>query len=115
VDIAAVAVGLSLTVLTRRLPSRGWIAITLLLLAIPAWTMMEGHDGSRSLSLPISMLFWIITPFAVVYSLRTKRHAPDRLPALAAFIGGFIIGGLYLFTLAGLVMLIYVIFAHPVS
>jgi hypothetical protein len=58
------------------------------------------------------MLFWIITPVAVVYSFRTRRHAPDHLPALAAFAGSFVIGGFYLFTLAGLVLLIYEIFSH---
>ena len=111
-SIAAFAVGVCIAFFARKISSRGWVAIILLLSAALVWMLIDGGDSSRASSLPMSLSFWIITPFAVVYSFRARRHAPDRLPALAAFVGGFIIGGFYLFTLAGLAMLVYEIFTH---
>lgn len=108
---AATIVGICTVPFARKVPSYGWVAITLLLLSALAFILIESGAGLSSL--PMSMLFLFIAPTAVVYSFRARRHAPDRLTALAAFVGGFIIGGLFLFTLAGLVLLIYEILATP--
>ena len=109
---AATVVGICTAPFARRVPSRGWVAVTLLLLSALAFILIEAGAGLSSL--PMSMLFLFIAPVAVVYSFRSRRHAPDRLPALAAFVGAFIIGGFFLFTLAGLVLLIYEILTTAV-
>jgi hypothetical protein len=111
-SFAALAVGVTVAFFARRFPSHGWVAIILLLSAVLAWMRIDAGESSRPSSLPMSMLFWLTAPVAVVYSFRTRRHAPDRLPALAAFVGSFIIGGFFLFMLAGLTLWIYEIFTH---
>ena len=114
-SFAALVVGVSIVFFARGFPSRGWVGVVLLLVAAVAWMLIEAGESSRSSSLTMSMLFWLTAPIAVVYSFRARRHAPDRLPALAAFVGSFIIGGFFLFMLAGLVFWIYEIFTHAVS
>jgi|ERR1035437_628198 hypothetical protein len=111
-SFAALVVGVSIAFFARRFPSHGWLAIILLLSAALAWMRIDAGETSRPSSLLMSMLFWITAPVAVVYSFRARRHAPDRLPALAAFVGSFIIGGFFLFMFAGLVFWIYEIFTH---
>ena len=74
--------------------------------------LIDAGESSRPSNLPMAILFGFVAPVAVVYSLRSRRHAPDRLTALAAFVGSFIIGGFFLFMLAGLCLLIFEICTH---
>ena len=53
--------------------------------------------------------FLLISPVAVVYSIRAKRTAPDRTMALAAFVGSFIVGAFLLFMLAGIVYSLFLL------
>jgi hypothetical protein len=111
-NVTGLAVGIAIAFFAHRFPSRGWVGIVLLLSAALALMLIDAGDSSRPSSLPMAMSFLIIAPVAVVYSFHSRRRAPDRLLALGAFVGGFIIGGFYLFMLAGLVMLVYEIFSH---
>ena len=97
---------------TPKVPSRGWVGVVLLLLAALAWMLIDTGENSQSSSLPMTALFEFIAPIAIVYSFRSRRHAPDRLLALAAFVGSFIVGGFFLFMLAGLVFCFYLMFTH---
>jgi hypothetical protein len=46
--------------------------------------------------------FLFIAPIAVVYSIRARKAAPDRVAALAAFAGSFVVSGFLLFMVAGI-------------
>ncbi|MEI9865781.1 MAG: hypothetical protein WDN00_14750 [Limisphaerales bacterium] len=74
--------------------------------------VIDAGDSSHPSRLPMAILFGLIAPVAIVYSFRSRRHAPDKLTALAAFVGSFIIAGFFLFMLAGLALWIYEIFTH---
>jgi hypothetical protein len=113
VNLTAMIVGLFAASFTHKAPSRGWIGVLLLLLAILAWILIEADAKSLS-SLPMSVLFEFTSPVAVVYTFRSRRHAPDKLAALAAFAGSFIIGALFLFVSAGIVMWTFEIWAHRI-
>jgi hypothetical protein len=111
VSFAAIVAGLVGAYFAPKAPSRGWIGISLLLLAALAWIGIEASTRSLS-SLPMSVLFEFISPFVVVYSFRSRRHAPDKLAALAAFAGSFIIGAFFLFISAGVVFWLFEICTH---
>jgi uncharacterized membrane protein len=111
-SFAASIIGVFIAFFVRRLPSHGWVAILLLLTATLAWMRIDSGESSHPTSLLMSMLFCITAPVAAVYSFRARRHAADRLVALAAFVGGFIIAGFYLFMLAGLFFWTYEIFSR---
>ena len=98
--VAALVVGVVATAFVRRLPMRGWIGVALVLLSATAWALIEAGSSS---SITMFMLFLFSAPVAVVYSFRARRLAPDRVPALAAFVGSFIIGAFLLFMLSGIV------------
>jgi|GEM_PF-5508234 hypothetical protein len=87
---------------------RGWVGVVLLLIAALAWSLIEGGESSRPSSLPPFLAFLLIAPIAIVYSFRARRVAPDRVAALAAFAGSFIIAAFLLFMMAGI---LYSLFA----
>ena len=58
-SIAAFVVGVSFAFFAGKFPSRGWVAIILLLSAALAWMRIEAGEGS---SLPMFMVFSIIAP-----------------------------------------------------
>jgi hypothetical protein len=48
-----------------------------------------------------------------LYAFRSRKHAPDRLFANAAFIGSFVIAAALLFMLCGSAYMAYTIIASP--
>jgi len=111
-SFVALVLGVSIACFARKWPSRGWVGVVLLLAAAITWTQIDAGESSRPSNLPMSMLFWFTAPIAVVYSFRARKHAPDRITALAAFVGAFIIGGVFLFMLVGLVGCLFFVIAH---
>jgi hypothetical protein len=112
--LAAIAIGFGASFFTRRFPSRSWVGILLLISTGLVWTLIEPRESSGPSNWPMLFYFWLSAPTAVVYSFRTRKNAPDKLPALAAFVGSFIIAALFLFTSAGVVMMAYEIFTHAI-
>jgi hypothetical protein len=101
--LIALGVGAVVSLAARRVPSRGWVAVTLLLAAAGAWACTETGEGPRPSSLLMFLTFLLLAPMAIVYSFRARRAAPDRLPATAAFVGSFLVGAFLLFMVAGIV------------
>src|SRR5882724_2396797 len=95
-SFGSLAVGIFAAFFARKFPSRGWVGIVLLLVAGMALSLVEPGNSAGTTRSSMSILFLLVAPFAVVYSFRTKRHAPDRLPALAAFVGAFVISAAFL-------------------
>lgn len=87
---------------------RGWIGVVLLVVASASWALIESGDSSRPSSLPMFFTFLMVAPVAIVYSFRARRAAPDRVVALAAFVGSFVVAAFLLFILAGLVYSLFV-------
>jgi hypothetical protein len=58
--------------------------------------------------LSIFATFLFVAPVAVVYSFRARRRAPDRIVALAAFAGSFIVAAFWLFMVVGIVASLFV-------
>jgi hypothetical protein len=106
--LAALAVGIVIAFFAHRAPMRGWIAIVLLLVASGAWALIESGEDSRPSSLPMFLTFLFVAPIAVVYSLRANRHAPDRVTALAAFAGSFLVAAFLLLMVPGMVYSLFV-------
>jgi uncharacterized protein YjeT (DUF2065 family) len=107
--LVAFAAGVAIAFFTHRVPTRGWIAVVLLLLASTAWALIESGESSRPSSFPMLLTFMVLAPVAIVYSFRARRRAPDRLLALAGFAGSFLVGAFLLFMLAGLVYSVFVL------
>ena len=101
--LASLAIGIVCASFTHRLPKRGWLGVTLLLVSALAWALIDRDGGLLTSSLPMFTAFLFIAPIAVVYSVRARRAAPDRTVALAAFAGSFLVAAFLLFMLAGLV------------
>ena len=95
--VSSLVAGISAACFVHRLPSRGWVGIVLVLAAVFGLTM--GGSGDYFFSTLMAMLFSFMAPIAPVYSFRARRRAPDRLAALAAFVGGIIISGFILILL----------------
>src|SRR5438309_919757 len=89
--LAALAAGVVVAFFTNRAPMRGWIGVVLLLVASGSWALIESRESSRPSSLPMFLTFLLVAPVAVVYSFRARRVAPDRVVALAAFVGSFVV------------------------
>jgi hypothetical protein len=106
--LAALAVGVVFAILSSRIPKRGWIGVALLVVAALAWALIDAGESSKPSRLPMFLTFLTVAPFAVVYSFRARRSAPDHVTAFAAFIGSFIVAGFLLFMLAGI---LYSLFA----
>ncbi len=96
--VSSMIAGTSAACFVHKLPSRGWAGLVLVLASFSGLTMFE-HVG-YVLSTLLAMLWGFLTPIATVYSFRARRRAPDRLVALAAFVGGIIVGGFYLIIVA---------------
>jgi hypothetical protein len=107
--LVALAVGIIVAVFLRRVPKRGWVGIALVLVSAVAWAFIESGESSRPSSLPMFLMFLFIAPVAVVYAFRARRAAPDRVAALAAFVGSFIVGAFLLFMLAGIVYSLFML------
>ena len=107
--LVALAVGVGVALLIRRAPMRGSVGVTLVIAAALSWTLIDAGESSRPSSLPMFLGFLLISPVAVVYSIRAKRTAPDRTMALAAFVGSFIVGAFLLFMLAGIVYSLFLL------
>jgi hypothetical protein len=82
---------------------RGSVAVSLVIVAALAWTLIDAGENSRPSSLPMFLCFFLIAPVAVVYAFRARRVAPDRTMALAGFVGSFIVGALLLVMLIGII------------
>jgi cytochrome bd-type quinol oxidase subunit 2 len=54
------------------------------------------------------LTFLFVAPVAVTYSFRARKNAPDRLFALAAFAGSFILGAFLAFMLAGIISSLFI-------
>lgn len=95
--VSSLVAGIFAACFVHRLPSRGWVGIVLVLTTV--FGMTTGDNGGYVFSTLMSMLFAFTAPIASVYSFRARRRAPDRLAALAAFVGGIIISGFILIIL----------------
>jgi hypothetical protein len=80
---------------------RGWIGVVLLVVAAASWALIESGESSQPSSLPMFLTFLLIAPVAIVYSFRARRLTPDRVVALVAFVGSFVVGAFLLFMLEG--------------
>jgi drug/metabolite transporter (DMT)-like permease len=107
--LAALAVGVVLAILSHRVPKRGWIGVVLLIVASLAWAFIDAGDSAQPSRLPMFLAFLLVAPVAVVYSFRARRSAPDRVPALAAFVGSFVVAAFLLFMVGGIVYSLFVI------
>ena len=101
--LLALALGSAVSVVSRRVPARGWVAVVLLLVAAGAWACIDSGEISRPSSLPMFITFLLLAPIAITYSFRARRAAPDRVAATAAFVGAFLVAAFLLFMLAGIV------------
>ena len=100
--LAALAVGVVVAFFTHRAPKRGWIGVVLLLVASGAWALIESVDSSRPTNLSMFVAFLFVAPIAIVYAFRVRR-GPDRIFALAAFVGSFVLSAFLLFAVAGII------------
>ena len=82
---------------------RGWLGILLLLIASVALVFIDPKEDSRPAHLSMFATFLLVGPVAVVYSFRARKRAPDRIVALAAFAGSFILAAFWLFMVVGIV------------
>lgn len=87
---------------------RGWIGVVLLVIASASWALIQSGESSRPPSLAMFVTFLLVGPVAVVYAFRARRVAPDRIFALAAFGGSFVVAAFLLFMLAGIVYSLFV-------
>ena len=101
VSALAVMAGGAIALFTGRWPARGWVGVILLLIAASGMLLIQVGGGNRA-NLPMAVVFWLCAPVAVVYSIRARKHAPDRAIAKGAFVGALFIGVFFLFWLAGL-------------
>jgi hypothetical protein len=101
--LMAFAVGSAASFASRRVPVRGWAAVALLVAAAGAWACIEGGESSRPSSIPMFLTFLLLAPVAIVYSFRARRTAPDRVAAIAAFVGSFLVAAFLLFMIGGIV------------
>ena len=104
--LAGVIVG----ALVRRVPMRGWIAVSLLLFSALLWTLSEPSDSSAPERVWTLPCFSFVAPIAVIYSFRIRRHAPDRIFATAALVGACIIAIALIFTLCSAAYVLYLTF-----
>jgi len=86
------------------------IAVCLVSASALAWALIESGESSRPSSLSMFLSFLVIAPIAVVYAFRARRTAPDRTMALAGFVGSFIVGAFFLFMLAGIIYLLFLLY-----
>lgn len=105
-------IGIVVGILIYRVPRRGWIGLTLLLLAGFFWAMTEPSDPSAAERLWTMPCFTFLAPIAVIYCFRSRKHSPDRLLANAAFIGSFVIVAALLFMLCGAAYVAYAAITH---
>jgi len=105
--LTAFSIGLFAAICLRRAPARGWVAIILQLVAAGAWSLIESTDNSRDPSIIMLMIFMGIAPIAIVYSWRARKTAPDRLTALAALVGSFLLSAFLLLMLGGIIYTIF--------
>jgi hypothetical membrane protein len=108
-SLAALSVGMAFAILSYRVPKRGWIGVVLLVVASVAWALIDARDSSQPSRTPMLYAFLIFAPVSVVYSFRARRLAPDRLPALAAFVGSFVVAAFLLFMVCGIVYSLFFI------
>ena len=112
ISFAAAIIGLFGFFPARIVPSRGWIAVLMLLLVTLALILIDAGDSSSPSRLSMSLVFCLCSPFAVVYSFRARRHAPDKLAGLAAFVGAFIVGIFFLLMLGTAAYYVFEIFTN---
>ena len=103
----ALAVGLIVSIISSRAPKRGWVGIVLLLVSALAWTLIETGESSTNLSMIAA--FMLISPVAIVYSFRSRRLAPDRAVAKAAFAGSFLVLAFLLYMIAGIIVTFFAV------
>ena len=101
--LLSLGAGSAVSLVSRRVPARGWAAVALLVAAAGAWACIETGEASRPSSLPMFLTFLLLAPVAISYSFRARRTAPDRAAATAAFVGSFLVAAFLLFMLAGIV------------
>ena len=111
---AASILGIAGAFFARKVPSRGWIAVLMLLSVTLAFVLIVAGDSSSPSGLFMMLNVCLGSPFAVVYSFRARKHAPDRLAGLAAFVGAFIIGGMFLMALGMAAFGLFVICTHAI-
>jgi hypothetical protein len=81
-----------------------------LLVAGLLWAGIETGESSRPSNVPMFVAFLVLAPIAIAYSFCSKRAAPDRVAAKAAFIGSFLVGLCLLLMVAGI--LYSLVFVH---
>lgn len=101
IGIGCGALGICLGLLTKRAPKQGWIGLAGVALSAVSALGLIGGDEDR---LWIGIVFLLIAPCATLYSIFTLKRAPDRKTALAGFVGGMLMGALFLFVMFGLVL-----------
>jgi hypothetical protein len=107
--LAALSAGIVVAFLMGRVPKRGWVGVMLLLVASGAWSLIDSAESSRPSSLSMFVTFLFVAPVAIVYSFLARRSAPDRIVALAAFIGACVVLAFLLFMMAGLIYSLFVV------
>jgi len=88
---------------TQRAPRRGWVGVLLLLIASVALMLVDPKEDWRPSRLSMFLTFLFVAPVAGVYSFRARRLAPDRVIALAAFAGSFIVAAFWLLMVVGII------------
>ena len=104
--LVALGAGFLVASFSRRAPMRGWVGVALLLVASLAWAFIDSGEDPEISSLPMFLTFLFTSPISIVYSFRARRVAPDRLTALAAFAGSFVVSTFLLFMVAGILYLL---------
>ena len=106
-------VGVTVSLFAHRVPRRGWIGLLLILLSGLLWGLIEPSDSSAPERLWTLPCFTFFAPVAVIYAFRSRKVAPDRLFAKAAFIGSFLIAAALLFMLFGSAYMAFTINTSP--
>ena len=76
-----------------------------MLLSATASFVLIDSEGSPNLAhLAMLLIFLFIAPVAVAYVFRARRRAPDRVVAMAVFVGSFLVASLWLFFAASFIV-----------
>ena len=91
----ASAAGITAGWFSRRAPLSGRVALALLIL--PACALWAQASEIPALSMIGPLAFFFTAPAVALYALFVRRGAPDRVAALAAFVGGVVVSLVFAF------------------
>jgi hypothetical protein len=93
--------GVAVSIFAHKVPKRGWVGLLLVLFSGLFRGLTEPSDNSAPERLWTLSCFTFFAPIAVIYAFRSRKVAPDRLLANAAFVGSFLVSAALLFMLFG--------------